>query len=474
MSCQWALHQASGSRAASTCAQRTSTCVTSPRRDATWRQPLDKYLTRRTDAVRFYSSSSNSQPPASSSEKPSSSSWDNLFDDVDIAANVASPPARRWVPLDQPQGPVPQTASAFPRRQSLTAQESAVFGELFEKLFAQRGSTPQRSKTQGSRDPLSHVGIGLRPGDNRATVDSLYGKLRRKSKRFEDPTEANNSVEQKRLEMETFTTDRELLDWAIQNVFNASNANEFPTRIPDEPRSILSKGSASKKSSKSPSPSLSPDALSTSEPSLDAEASSQASEDLTRQFALQSSVYPHLLSTLIALFRDKFRNPHLALSIFATARTLSVPSYVFGCTTAVYNELIATRWAAFRDLPGVVEALAEMRTNGVLPDGHTRTLAMRIKREALAAASGASHAQASTTSRWEQDGSWDASDDILTVPVDHPSRHFLLQMDELAAQPRPPSRGALSSWRDAKKIAGRGNSFGRSDTTERPDGLELR
>jgi hypothetical protein len=80
-------------------------------------------------------------------------------------------------------------------------------------------------------------------------------------------------------------------------------------------------------------------------------------------------------------FRDKYRDPHLALSIFDYARHLSIPSYVFGCTTPAYNELIETRWSHFRDLKGVHDALFEMRVNGVEPDGRTKKLVEKLRRE---------------------------------------------------------------------------------------------
>ena len=70
-------------------------------------------------------------------------------------------------------------------------------------------------------------------------------------------------------------------------------------------------------------------------------------------------------------FRDKYANPHLALALFAHARRLSVLSFVCGCTTPAYNELLETRWACFRDLKGVCDALEEMKTNGVETNGGT-------------------------------------------------------------------------------------------------------
>lgn len=92
-------------------------------------------------------------------------------------------------------------------------------------------------------------------------------------------------------------------------------------------------------------------------------------------------LYPALLALLMRAFRDRFADPHLALSVFEHARHLSIRSFVFGCTTPAYNELLQTRWAAFRDLRGVRDALDEMRVNGVDCDSHTRALVDGIRRE---------------------------------------------------------------------------------------------
>ncbi|KAH9163938.1 hypothetical protein EDB89DRAFT_2019418 [Lactarius sanguifluus] len=84
---------------------------------------------------------------------------------------------------------------------------------------------------------------------------------------------------------------------------------------------------------------------------------------------LQPPVYPPLLAALMNAARE------------STARNLSSLSYIFGCTTPAYNELLETRWNSFRDLRGVHAALAEMRANGVSPDMRTRGLVDDVRRE---------------------------------------------------------------------------------------------
>ena len=343
-------------------------------------------------------------------------------------------PARRPIPVRSfspvRQGPSKSSStgsSSFPRQRSLTLREAKIFNELFEQIFEKR-STP------AFKDPQSHTGIGLRPGEVHQSVDALFCKLRRKSKRYHDPTEAHLAVEQQRLIMESFNTDRELLDWAIEKVFNIDDPNSFPAKVPASGR--LAQSRTTSHSTASPaaqsfhaSSSITPD-----------------DNESTRQFAMQSSIYPHLLTSLIAHFRDKFHDPHTALSIFSAARHLSVPSYVFGCTSAVYNELLATLWTAFRDLEGIVEALNEMRTNGVIPDEQTRRIALRVKRDAMLLASGQFLDNRPSDSRPSSHPGHEMSSEQIwvDVPVDHPTRRLVAHMESLIAPPEAthPSSGS--------------------------------
>jgi len=96
---------------------------------------------------------------------------------------------------------------------------------------------------------------------------------------------------------------------------------------------------------------------------------------------LQPPLYPQLLATLMSTARERYDDPHLALALFQHARNLSPLSYIFGCTTPAYNELLETRWDSFRDLRGVHAALEEMHANGVSPDSHTRALVDDVRRE---------------------------------------------------------------------------------------------
>ncbi len=275
------------------------------------------------------------------------------MEDVSLS-DVAPLPVRKPVPTSS-VGPMGRPTV---RRQAMTREESNVFTDLFDQIFAAQRGFLHSSK---NKDPLSGVGIGRRPGDKEPpTVHTLYGKLKRRSKRHHDATDLENLVEKLRAEMEVIETDIGLLNWAVQNIFSTSGL------LPDTSKKFRTNKAESVTTTPSPN-----DSPSTSSPWI---------SDIDESTRI--STYPHLLGTLIATFRDKFHDPHLALSIFAYARRLSVPSYVFGCTTTAYNELINTLWTCFKDVHGVVEALQEMKNNGVFPDNHTRNLAIQIRKEA--------------------------------------------------------------------------------------------
>ncbi|KAM5543349.1 hypothetical protein V8D89_003223 [Ganoderma adspersum] len=168
-------------------------------------------------------------------------------------------------------------------------------------------------------------GIGHLPGNS-----PVVGQLRR---RLRWTTDADQELDRKKEAMELCETDLELLEWAMREVFGQS------------------------------------------------ERAATASVTATEPAPKMSSAYPHLLAALMRTFRDKYRDPHLALAMFDHARNMSIASFVFGCTTPAYNELIETRWWCFRDLRGVVDALEEMRVNGIPVDGRTRMLTETVRRE---------------------------------------------------------------------------------------------
>ncbi|GLB37310.1 hypothetical protein LshimejAT787_0403610 [Lyophyllum shimeji] len=254
------------------------------------------------------------------------SAWNHSFSRDD-----SNSPHSASFDSSQPLKPAPHSRP----RQAMTARESHAFNEMFEMIFdavaaQEAGSTPP--STSGAA-----VSVG------RGGIDDLIGKLRKYPKRLKLSSELDDTLDRQTEMVNLFTTDQELLEWAIDAVFGESQRYEEAAR-----QAI----------------------------SVAAKSGGQAELPM-----LQPPTYPHMVALLMRTFREKFDDPHLALSIFEHARRLSIASYVFGCSSQAYHELIETRWKYFRDLKGVHEALEEMKANGVSVDRRTRYLVEKIRRE---------------------------------------------------------------------------------------------
>ncbi|GBE87992.1 predicted protein [Sparassis crispa] len=284
---------------------------------------------------RVYSTSNTTGSPSDDKESifsPMQSPWDHVFENIDDSPPVV-PSVRGPQPLAK------NTLSRAPRRQTMTAREITAFDEMFNMIFSAVEEQQHLKAADGHPRSLSAaIGRGRTP---RLQLGDLFGQLRRQSRRQKWTTEADEELDRKKEEMELCDTDQQLLEWAMREVFGESRRYEENARRAME------------------DPAHAPAGL----------------------VQLQPQSYPHLLSLLMRTFRERYADPHLALSIFDHARHLSIPSFVFGCTTPAYNELIETRWRCFRDLRGVCDALEEMRVNGVEMDNRTRSLAEMIRRE---------------------------------------------------------------------------------------------
>ncbi|KAF7794677.1 hypothetical protein EIP86_005815 [Pleurotus ostreatoroseus] len=223
-------------------------------------------------------------------------------------------------------------ARAKRRPQTLTASEAQTFDRMFNTLFNSIENLP---KSQVGRTLSPVTGVGRTRTDMDGFIDIIQSR-----RPIKWTSEADQELDRKKEEMDLCNTDQELLEWAVREVFGESQRYEEAAR------------NAASSSSSSPS-----------------------AEDL------QPPSYPHLIAELMRKFRDKYSDPHLSLAVFDYARNLSIASFVFGCTTPAYNELIETRWRCFRDLRGVCDALEEMRVNGVGMDTRTRALAETVRQE---------------------------------------------------------------------------------------------
>lgn len=86
------------------------------------------------------------------------------------------------------------------------------------------------------------------------------------------------------------------------------------------------------------------------------------------------AIYGRMFARVLAALRTRLNAPHVALALFEHARALGLESYLAGCNTAAYNELLATRWNAFRDLQGVYAGVREMEVNAVFWDKKTAAI----------------------------------------------------------------------------------------------------
>ncbi|KAF7984270.1 hypothetical protein HWV62_16120 [Athelia sp. TMB] len=253
------------------------------------------------------------------------SAWDHVFSDIQ----------------DMPP-PLPTRSSPRSRRQTMTAREVSAFDEMFTMIFS---AVSGHKSIDSPTEPPQNVGIGRAPNGVGASdqVSDFFTKMRGKSKKLHWTTQSDEELDRKKEEMELCETDQQLLVWAMREVFGESQRYH--------------------------------------EAALQAMKQVEEGGELKDIPDLQPAIYPRLVALLIRQFRDKYRDPHLALSMFDHARHLSVASYVFGCTTPAYNELIETRWRCFRDLKGVHDALEEMVVNGVDLDNRTRKLIEDVRRE---------------------------------------------------------------------------------------------
>ncbi|KAH9040838.1 hypothetical protein EDB84DRAFT_1475539 [Lactarius hengduanensis] len=221
--------------------------------------------------------------------------------------SIFSPKNSPWD--HKPPRPGLNNSSLEPRRQSMTNRELSAFDEMFNMIFA-----------AANERRLSEDGSAAAPDiDTRGPLSNFLKSLSKhpRARQTGDDTELDKLKEQLAL----CPSDHAMLEWAEREVFGAS------VRAEEAARAAFASGSP-------PPPHLQP------------------------------PVYPHLLAALMDAARERYEDPYLALSLFEHARNLSSLSYIFGCTTPAYNELLETRWNSFRDLRGVHAALAEMRANG--------------------------------------------------------------------------------------------------------------
>jgi len=220
----------------------------------------------------------------------------------------------------------PRTSSLGPRRQAMSNQELVAFDDMFNIVFAAEN---ERRLAEGG------AAVAFDVDAQTPLTDFLKNLYKRPHVR---PKGEDTDLDRLKEQLALCQSDYAMLEWAEREVFGAS------IRAEEAARAAVTEG-------KPPPPHLQP------------------------------PLYPQLLATLMTTAREDYGDPHLAVALFEHARNLSPLSYIFGCTTPTYNELLETRWHSFRDLRGVHAALEEMRANGVFPDIRTRALVDDVRRE---------------------------------------------------------------------------------------------
>lgn len=219
----------------------------------------------------------------------------------------------------------------------MTAQEQKTFTDLFDEIFRVAEAVDAAEESIGEN--VTDVPIV----DERAPTFSqdFYDRIRL-APRHSRWGETDEDLDRKKEEMDLCRTDQELLKWMAVNVFAESQKFEEEARE-------MGPMTRSKKS-----------------------------------VTLQPAWYPHVIALLMSTFRDQYHNPHTALAIFNHAKTASIASYAFGCSTSAYNELIQTHWSCFRDANAVLNAFTEMQVNGVVMNTKSGRLLDAIRRDVIA------------------------------------------------------------------------------------------
>lgn len=247
------------------------------------------------------------------------SPWDHVFEDI-TTRHPLIPIAR-----EKPRAGL-SNSSLEPRRQRMTKGELSTFDDMINMIFS--AANERRLADNGAATAFDI--------DSGSPLSRFLGTLSKRSRLYEERGGAE--LDRLKEQLALCTSDYAMLEWAEREVFGAS------IRAEEAARAAFSAGE--------PPPSH-----------------------------LQPPVYPHLLAALMNTARERYDDPNLTLALFDHARNLSSLSYIFGCTTPAYNELLQTRWGSFRDLRGVQTALEEMRANGVAPDLQTRALVDDVRRK---------------------------------------------------------------------------------------------
>ncbi|OCF33487.1 hypothetical protein I316_04908 [Kwoniella heveanensis BCC8398] len=282
----------------------------------------------------------------------------------------ATPSPRRGVHARQRRaaGQTPKEAETF------DAILAGIFANL-ESSTSTSSSFSNRSRTRTSpggagggvvSDPYAaargggRAGVGAGFGLGRSTgVGDRARNLRRWFERDEVDDEVVEELEMLKEEMAVIGDDVELIEWAKNRVFK-----------PLAPIDV----SATRQTALNP-------ADDQSKSNGDSATSNTAASPVPAPFLTFAPTYPKILAHLLRTLRVNYNSPHLVLSLFHYAQTSSLESYLSGCLTGAYNEVLTAKWESFRDFVGVENGIREMEVMGVNWDAATARLVSRIVEE---------------------------------------------------------------------------------------------
>ncbi|KIJ50529.1 hypothetical protein M422DRAFT_27198 [Sphaerobolus stellatus SS14] len=254
----------------------------------------------------------------------------------------------------------PSASSTRPRA-SLSAPEISAFNSIFDLIFNAVNETSKPVEAMKSSKARARTAVAPEAENDGADPDPdpdpavlSFTSLRRQSNRMRRTSKTDMILDALKEQIELCPTDIAVLQWTQDNLFAYAPGIPHP-EVPPTPAPD-SESSLSPEDDSGP-PTIPPGA------------------------AAAPSTYPHVLSHLMHLFRTTYANPHTSLALFSRAKLLSIPSYVFGCTTPAYNELLYATWAIDRDLKGVEDILREMRANALKMDGKTKAFVEALRKE---------------------------------------------------------------------------------------------
>lgn len=332
----------------------------------TYSLPHDAFDANPTDSAAASSSASSDPHPQSHSDRPA-------------RRNDGAPPYSATAPVPRRR-----------QRQTLSNAEAQAFADLLGEIMPRTAAQPAPSSSSDAdaanaglfgifaSEPGSTTastargGIKEGGGDVSKVQQALMRKVGYKMGMQLDPSGTGRwtrkarteLTEQEELELDRLReqllelkSDYEVLQWGLEKVFGFDKARVNEMMVSPDPNAL-------------PVLAAPP---SEQQPQLDSNTARA-----TSSYGPQSRLYPDLLLLLFLVLRDTHRNPTCALSLFRLAKSNPF-SYVNGCTTAVYLEVLRTHWAdGAGDIEAVWQGLDEMRANGVPFDDKVRELVRSI------------------------------------------------------------------------------------------------